>query len=328
MRCFLRPVAISFLLFTFALPDTHAKILIAYISDSPSSSVPNWIAKETGIFKKYGLDVDMVFIDGSTRGIQSLLAGDLAFTEAVGTSAINGKVAGGNIAIINGVVNTLPYYVIGNPSIKSKEDLKGRTAAVHIPGTSADFALRLALKGAGIAYNQIKAITVGGGPARIAALINGHAEFTIVSDAEKIQGERVGQKVIIDMAELKIPFQFTCTVATSKMIREQPDSVLRMAQAIVAGIHFFKTNKEETIKIMTKYTRGQNRSVLEGAYAAYSRLFVEDTYPTMEGLRNTLDIQASWDPKVAKAKAEDFVELRFVDQLRSSGFVEKMYGRK
>ena len=328
MRSFLRPVAISFLLFTFALPHAHGKILIAYISDSPSSSVPNWIAKETGIFKKYGLDVDMVFIDGSTRGIQSLLAGDLAFTEAVGTSAINGKVAGGNIAIINGVVNTLPYYVIGNPSIKSKEDLKGRTAAVHIPGTSADFALRLALKGVGIAYNQIKAITVGGGPARIAALINGHAEFTIVSDAEKIQGERVGQKVIIDMAELKIPFQFTCTVATSKMIREQPDSVLRMAQAIVAGIHFFKTNKEETIKIMAKYTRGQNRSVLEGAYAAYSRLFVEDTYPTVEGLRNTLDIQASWDPKVAKAKAEDFVELRFVDQLRSSGFVEKMYGRK
>ena len=77
------------------------------------------------------------------RGIQALLAGDLGFTEAVGTSAINGKMAGGNIAIINGVVNTLPYYIIGNPPIKSRDDLKGRTAAVHIPGTAADFALRL-----------------------------------------------------------------------------------------------------------------------------------------------------------------------------------------
>ena len=49
--------------------------------------------------------------------------------------------------------------------------------------------------------------------------------------------------------------------------------------------------------------------------------------PTLEGLRNTLEVQSSWDPKAAKAKAEDFVDLRFVDQLRSSGFIDKLYGR-
>jgi ABC-type nitrate/sulfonate/bicarbonate transport system substrate-binding protein len=80
--------------------EAQGKLLSAYISDSPSSSVPAWIAKETGLLKKYGLDIDLVFIDGSTRGIQSLLAGDLSFTEAVGTSAINGRIAGGDIAIV------------------------------------------------------------------------------------------------------------------------------------------------------------------------------------------------------------------------------------
>ena len=74
------------------------------------------------------------------------------------------------------------------------------------------------------------------------------------------------------------------------------------------AVHFFKTNKEESIKIMSKYTRGANREILEGAYSAYSQLFVEDTYPTLEGLRNTLEVQSSWDPKAAKAKAEDFVD--------------------
>src|SRR6266850_1514506 len=279
--------------------QAQAKLLAAYISDSPSSSVPEWIAKETGLFKKYGLDIDLVFIDGSTRGIQALMAGDLSFTEAV-----------------------------GSPAIKSPEDLKGRTAAVHIPGTAADFALRLALKRMGIPYNQIKAITVGGGPARIMALINGQVEFTVASDAEKFQGERQGQKTIIDMAEFKVPFQFTCTVTTDKMIREQPDNVWRMVEALAAGVHFFKTNKEDTLRIMSKYTRGQNRALLEGAYAAYSQLLVADTYPTLEGLRNTLEVQASWDAKVTKTKAEDFVDLRFVDQLKSSGFIEKLYGRK
>jgi NitT/TauT family transport system substrate-binding protein len=289
--------------------QVESKLLSAYISDSPSSSVPAWIAKDAGLFKKYGLDVDLLFIDGSTRGIQSLLAGDLSFTEAVGTSAINGRIAGGDIAIVNGVVNTLPYYIVGKSNIKSREDLKGRTAAVHIPGTAADFALRLALKQVGIPYNQIKAIT-------------------IVSDAEKIQGERNGLKVVIDMAALKVPFLYTCTVTSRQMIREQPNAVQGMVEAIAAGVHFFKTNKEDSIKIMSKYTRGANREILEGAYSAYSQLFVEDTYPTLEGLRNTLEVQSSWDPKAAKAKAEDFVDLRFVDRLRSSGFIDKLYGRR
>ena len=308
--------------------QAESKLLSAYISDSPSSSVPAWIAKDAGLFKQYGLDVDLVFIDGSTRGIQSLLAGDLSFTEAVGTSAINGRIAGGDIAIVNGVVNTLPYYIVGKGNIKSREDLKGRTAAVHIPGTAADFALRLALKQVGIPYNQIKAITVGGGPARIASVIAGQTDFTIVSDAEKIQGERNGLKVVIDMAALKVPFLYTCTVTSRQMIREQANAVQGMVEAIAAGVHFFKTNKEESIKIMNKYTRGANREILEGAYSAYSQLFVEDTYPTLEGLRNTLEVQSSWDSKAAKAKAEDFVDLRFVDQLRSSRFIDKLYGRK
>jgi NitT/TauT family transport system substrate-binding protein len=328
------PVALALLVY-FCLSiliakdsDAQGKLLYAYISDSPSSSVPVWIAKETGIFKKYGLDVDLVFIDGSTRGIQSLLAGDLSFTEAVGTSAINGRIAGGDIAIVNGVVNTLPYYVVGKPVIRSREDLKGRTAAVHIPGTAADFALRLALKQVGVPYNQIKAITVGGGPARISSVIAGQTDFTIVSDAEKIQGERSGLKVIIDMAALKVPFLYTCTVARRQFIREQPNAVQRMVEAMAASVHFFKTNKEESIKIMSKFTRGPSRTILEGAYAAYYQLFVEDTYPTLEGLRNTLEVQSSWDPKAAKARAEDFVDLRFVDQLRTSGFVEKLYDRK
>ena len=70
-----------------------------------------------------------------------------------------------------------------------------------------------------------------------------------------------------------------------------------MVEAIAAGIHFFKNNKEETIKILSKYTRGADRTILEGAYTAYNKLFVEDTYPTIEGLRNTLEIQSSWGPQ-------------------------------
>jgi NitT/TauT family transport system substrate-binding protein len=303
----------------------EAKSTLAYISDSPSSSVPFWVAKDAGIFKKHGLDVDMLFINGSTRGIQSLIAGDLNFTGAVGTSAINGRLAGGDIRIINSLVNTLPYYIVGKPRIKSPEDLKGKSAATHIPGTSADFALRLALKRFGMTYDDIKAVMIGGSPARVAAVMNGQLDFTMVTEPGKIEAERAGLKVIIDMAKLDIPFQFTCAVTTGQMIREQPETVMAFVKAMAEAVHFYKNNKDAVINIMQKYTRGQERPVLEGAYAAYDEMLVEDTYPTLEGLKNTLEVQASFDPKAASAKVEDLVDLRFVDELKKSGFIAKLY---
>ncbi len=255
------------------------KIRLSYISDSPGSSAPYWIAKEAGFYKKYGLDVELIFINGSTRGIQSLIAGDLDFTGAVGTSAINGRLAGGDIVIIDSLVNTLPYYIIGSPKIKSPEDLKGRTLATHIPGTSADFAVRLALRKFGIDYKDIQAVMVGGSPARVAAVINGQTDFTMVTEPGKIQGEKAGMKLIIDMAKLKIPFQFSCTVTSGKMIRERPETVEKMVKAMANAVHFFKTNKKETIRIMAKYTRGAKPNVLEGSWAAYKELFEEDLHP-------------------------------------------------
>jgi NitT/TauT family transport system substrate-binding protein len=305
----------------------NQKINIAYISDSPGSSAPYWIAKEAGLYKKYGLDAELIFINGSTRGIQSLIAGDLDFTGAVGTSAINGKLAGGDIFIIDSLVNTLPYYIIGKPDIKSPEDLKGRTLATHIPGTSADFAVRLALRKFGIDYKDIQAVMVGGSPARVAAVINGQTDFTMVTEPGKLQGEKAGMKLIIDMAKLKIPFQFSCTVSTGKNIRERPETVEKMSKAMAEAVHFFKSNKKETIKIMAKYTRGATPAVLEGSWVAYAELLEDDLRPTLDGLRDTLAVQATWDPKAAKAKAEEVVDLRFVDKLKKSGFIDRLYGR-
>jgi len=302
------------------------KVRFAYISDSPGSSAPYWIAKEVGMFKKYGLDTELIFINGSTRGVQSMIAGEIDFAGAVGTSAINGKLAGGDVVIVDSLVNTLPYYIIGKPNIKSPEDLKGRTAASHIPGTSADFAVRLALRKFGIDYKDIQAVMVGGATARVAAVINGQVDFTMVTDSGKILGEKAGLKLIVDMAKLKIPFQFTCTVTSRALIQRRPQTVENLVKAVAEAVHFFKHSKQETIRIMSKYTRGQKADVLEGSWSAYNELLQEDTHPTLEGLNDTLAVQANWDPKAASAKAENFVDLRFVEKLKKSGFLEKLYG--
>ena len=316
-------------IFVLCTANTRAEqnLRLAYISDSPGSSSPYWIAKDAGLFKKHGLNVELIFVNGSTRGIQSLVAGDIDFASAVGTSAINGKLAGGDIVIFDSLVNTLPYYIIGKPTIKSPEDLKGRTLATHIPGTSADFAARLALRKYGIDYKDIQAVMVGGTTTRVATVINGQSDFTMVTEPGKIAGEKAGLKLIIDMAKLKIPFVFTCTVTSGKLIREQPKTVEKVAKALVEAVHFFKSHKDQSIRIMAKYTRGVLPAVLEGSWHAYKDLLEESTTPSVTGLSETLAVQSAWDPKAAKADAEDFVDLRFTNNLKRNGFIDKLYGR-
>jgi ABC-type nitrate/sulfonate/bicarbonate transport system substrate-binding protein len=175
--------------------------------------------------------------------------------------------------------------------------------------------------------NDIKAVTIGTGTARVLAVTTGQLDFTVGQEAERLKGEQGGLKVILDMARLKIPFQLTCTVTSRRLIRENPDLVTRLVRAMAETVHYYKNNQPEVIKVLQKYTRGQDRTVLEKAYAAYRDLLVDDTYPTMEGLRNILEIQSETDPKAAKAKAEDIVDLRFVDDLKKSGFLAQLGGK-
>jgi len=112
----------------------HAKSYIAYISDSSNSSVVYWIAKEMGIFKKHGLDLDTIFIDGSVRGIQSLIAGDLGYSGAVGTAVINANLAGADVAIVQSQMNTLPYFIIGNAKINHRKISEVKPRRCIYPG--------------------------------------------------------------------------------------------------------------------------------------------------------------------------------------------------
>jgi NitT/TauT family transport system substrate-binding protein len=304
-----------------------AKTVLAFISDSPTSTSAYWVAKDSGIFAKHGLDVELVYISGSTRSIQSLLAGDVAFAGSQGVAAVNGRLAGGDVVIIDSLTNVLPYYIVGKRDIKSPEGLRGKTAAVNIPGTAADFALRLALRRIGISYNEIKAITIMGAGARIAAVMSGQVDFTIGPEAEKIRAQQGGLEVIMDMAKLNIPFQLTCTVTTRRLTKEDPKRVRAMVQSMAETVHYYKTHKTEVIRIMQKYTRGQNAAFLEKTYEAYKTLLVGDTYPTLEGLKNILQIQALTDSRAVKAKPEDFFDFRFVDELKQSGFLDRLYSR-
>ena len=304
------------------------KLNTSFISATPTASAPIWIAKDTGLFEKYGFDATVIFISGSIRGIQAILAGDIPIGEGGGPGLVSARLAGGDVVAIAGTINVLPYYLVAQPSIKKPEDLRGKIGGNHIAGTTAEFALRMSLKKLGIdPLKDVQLRVIGGTIERMAALQKGLVNFTVVTQTGKAIAEKNGFPTVVDMIAQGIPFAQNGIYTSGKMIRERPDVVRRYIKAYVEAIHYYKTHKEESLKILKKYSRVEDRALLEDSWEWHTRYFPNVPYPTVDGYQLILQDLAATNPKAAKANAKEMVDMRFIKELEDSGFIKSLYGK-
>ncbi|MGH7928902.1 MAG: ABC transporter substrate-binding protein [Candidatus Binatia bacterium] len=307
-------------------PATAQKINTAYISTTPGTSTVIQVAKETRIFDKHGIDATVIFISGSVRGIQAILAGEIPIGEGGGPGLASARLAGGDVVAIAGNVNVLPYYLVSHPSIKRPEDLKGKIGGTHIAGTTAEFALKVGLKKIGLdPLKDVSLRVIGGAIERMVALQKGIVQFTVVTEAGKAQAEKLGYPTVVDMVSLQIPFPQNGIYTSTKLIRENPDLVRRYMRAYTEAIHYYKTHKEETQKIMRKYSRIEDRQVLDEAWDWHAKVMPDAPYPPADGYQLVLRDIAEKNPKAAKANVKDYIDARFVKELEDSGFIKALY---
>lgn len=307
-------------------PATAQKINTAYISTTPGTSTVIQVAKDTRIFDKHGIDATVIFISGSVRGIQAILAGEIPIGEGGGPALASARLAGGDVVAVAGNVNVLPYYLVSHPSIKRHEDLKGKIGGTHIAGTTAEFALKVGLKRIGLdPLKDVSLRVIGGAIERMVALQKGIVQFTVVTEAGKAQAERLGYPTVVDMVTLQIPFPQNGIYTSTKLIRENPDLMRRYLRAYTEAIHFYKTHKEETLKIMRKYSRVEDRRVLEDAWDWHAKFMPDAPYPPADGYQLVLQDMAEKNPKAAQANVKDYIDTRFIKELEDSGFIKGLY---
>ena len=152
----------------------------------------------------------------------------------------------------------------------------------------------------------------------------GIVQFTVLTEAEKPIVDKLGFPVLLDLISLKIPFPQRGIYTTGKYIKEQPDTVRRYTRAYVEAIHYFKTRKEETIQIMRKYSRVEDRNVLEHTWSWFTQNMPEYPYPPVEGYQVVLQEMASSNPKAVSLNAKELVDARFVKELEDGGFVASL----
>src|SRR5258705_2997433 len=301
------------------------RIYTAYFSPAPGGSSVIWVAKEARLFDKHGLDVAPVLIPSSVRTLQAILAGERGVAESDGPAVVSARLAGGDVVAIAGSVNILTYYFVTLPTIKRAEDLKGKVGANQSPGTIADFALRVSLRKLGLdPAKDVSLRSIGVLYDRIAAMQKGIVQFTVLTEAEKPIVDKLGYSVMLDLISLRIPFPQRGIYTTGKTIKEQPDMVRRYIRAYVEAIHYFKTRKDETMQIMRKYSRVEDRGVLEHTQSWFTENMPDYPYPPLEGYQVVAQEMVSTQPKAAGLNVKELVDARFVKELEDAGFVANL----
>jgi NitT/TauT family transport system substrate-binding protein len=299
------------------------KLNTAYISTTPGTSTVIQVAKDMRIFDKHGIDATVIFISGSVRGIQSILAGEIPIGEGGGPALASARLAGGDVVALAGNVNVLPYYLVSHPSIKRPEDLKGKIGGTHISGTTAEFALKVGLKRIGLdPLKDTSLRVIGGSLERMVALQKGIVQFTVVTEAGKAQAERLGYPTVVDMVALQIPFPQNGIYTSTKLIRDNPDLVRRYLRAYVEAIYHYKTHKEDVFKVMRKYSRVDDRKFLEEAWDWHAKFMPDAPYAPVDGYQLVLQDIAEKNPRAATANVKDYIDSRFVKELEDSGFIK------
>jgi ABC-type nitrate/sulfonate/bicarbonate transport system substrate-binding protein len=312
---------------TFAAEPT--KVLVAHGAIS-ANVAPLWIAKEQGLYRKYGVDAELVFIIAG-RAAQAMLAGQVPVGLVGATHVTNAVTGGGDLVMILGLQNTLDYLFIARPTIKSGEELKGKKVAIGTPAGSASLATYVALDHLGLVprRDQIVLLGVGGVPERLGALRSGSVEATSLSPEFGQVVVSEGYRVLVDTGKENVPFQSSGMVVSRSFMRSNAQLVENLAKATVEGVAFVHkpSNKEIVLKSLARNLRLDKPDRLEKAYENLVGEVPKKPCPSMEGVASVLKLMAQHglNAKATQVKPEEVADLSLCKKFEESGFFRSLY---
>lgn len=285
-----------------------------------------WVAKDAGLFRKYGLDAEVIFFRGGQMATQALVAGDPPIVN-VGT-VVPAGLQGYDVVLIASSENTYNYSVVARPSITKVEQLKGKRLGVSGFGSASHNAALILLKKFNLEPNKDVSLVVSGPtPDRLAAVESNRIDATILTPSETPRARKQGLVEVFDMLDLGIEVQGNGFATSRTFIRNQRDVTLSALKGYVESIYYIHKNKEETKKIVAKYLRTADADALEATYGAFVKTVAKRPYPTLKGIQYLLDDLSVKMPQAKSTKPEQFVDLSLLQQLEKEGFFVDMAKR-
>jgi len=301
------------------------KMNVGY-SAQAGAFAPIWITKDAGLFRKNGLDANLIFIPGGPTAAASMLAGEVQAVAMAGPAVVSSNLAGTDLVMIGGIVNTFAFQIITVKDITRPEQLKGKRVGVNRFGTAPDIAARFALRRMGIDPSEVTILQLGEQSTRLAAMKAGQLDAAIVLPPITTIAQREGMNVLMDMSELGAEYQITGLASSQSYIARNRPAAMKLMRAFVEGIHFYKTRKKESMAIIAKYMRTNDTEAVEATWDYFANKIVpKKPYPTAQGIKALLELAAKDRPEAVKVAPQRIMNTSLLKELDDSGFIDGLY---
>jgi NitT/TauT family transport system substrate-binding protein len=305
-------------------PQPLIPLKVAYDGYSMTTAPMNY-AVQKGIFRKYGLDVNIVYVDAGTTLSQAVVGGSVNIAQNGYSPAVAAAVQGADVVFIGSISDQLPFQLVVKSNIKTATDLKGKKIAISRIGASTDVAATYVLRHLGLQRTDVVLLQLGGEGTRTAAMLSGQIDGSLEQYPRTGDLEEKGFHVLVDCLEIAADYPNTSYVSTRAFIQKNPDIVKRFIMGISEGIHEFKKNKEEGLKLTAAFLKTTPGPALAKAYDVFTaRVYPDIPRPSLKGIALVLNEMKTKVPKAATVKPESLVYTAPIDQLEKEGFYARL----
>ena len=319
-------IAACFLL--LSKPAFGAERLVAGYSSISPSELTLVTAAKAGLLEKYGFDAKTVYMGGSTRIVQAMIAGDVQIGHIGGSAVLFGKAAGAEIVYIATIINGMAAQIISRPEIKQVAELKGKAVGVTRRGTNTDYWARFGLTHFGLAPEKdVSILYTGGLRETYTAMLQGHIAAATMglgnSFAQLLL--RQGFNQLIDISKIGADFPFDGVAVMRSFLQSKRPVVVNFMKAYLEAIKLNLDNKALTKKILAGYSGISDDDLLEVAYDVYIlKIRSKVPYPIASGWKTLIDFTARDNPRVRDVKTEEILDDSIVRELDESGFIKSL----
>jgi NitT/TauT family transport system substrate-binding protein len=298
------------------------KMTVAYATLGPALS-PGWVTSEKRIWRKHGLDVDLVYLGGGARSVPALLSGSIQLFFGSDTAAYVAAIQGAKIVKLGVTMNTLGYFLMTAPEIRSIADLKGKVLGIGL-GRDLPYAhLTKILRDNGIdPKTDVKILPLGGGPGGyIAALKAGRIQASLIIPPNHLVAEKAGLKAL---TKIDVPTLAGGLNTSQPLLEKNRDMFLRFVKGYLEGIQFMIRNRDESLKVFAKYLQNSDPTVNAYLYDDITSRIEKDLRPSSEAIRYMLDLIVLDHPQAQRVSDKDYWDLTLLEEIRRTGFMDQL----
>jgi NitT/TauT family transport system substrate-binding protein len=311
-----------------AAPTTHAQTLKRIKIGYPSLSFRQsnvWVAKEMGLFNKYGLEVEPILFRGGQVATQALVGGDPPIVN-IGT-VVQATIQGHNVVLVAAVETKYDLIIFTRSGITQMEQLRGKRLGITGFNSATHYASIILARHLNADLKEFTLIPAGLDTERIAAVNSGVLDATYVATSAAPLARKAGLQELVQIGDLGVEVQGNGFATSRAYIASNRDTVKSALKGFVEAIYFIYANKKDAQRVFSKYMRSNDPAVLEDSYNGYIKSIPKKPYPTLKGIQFMLDVLTPTLPQAKNFKPEQFVDLSFLQELEKEGFFNEMAKR-